>query len=81
VAGGDSSGAVAAALDVQALTLQARLVPGAPLCRAWSQRPGRDGLEIVLKGGQMGGDDFFGRVRDGLDLPLTAGLPAAAAAS
>lgn len=68
VAGGDSSGAVAAALDVQALTLQARLVPGAPLCRAWSDRPGRDGLEIVLKGGQMGGADFFGRVRDGLPL-------------
>lgn len=70
VAGGDSSGAVAAALDVQALTLQARLVPGAPLCRAWSGRPARDGLEIVLKGGQMGGDDFFGRVRDGLDAAL-----------
>ena len=66
VTGGDSSGAVAAALDVQALTLQARLVPGAPLCRAWSGRPGRDGLEVVLKGGQMGGDDFFGQVRDGL---------------
>jgi len=66
VAGGDSSGAVAAALDVQALTQQASLVPGAPLCRAWSDRPGRDGLEIVLKGGQMGGDDFFGRVRDGV---------------
>jgi uncharacterized protein YgbK (DUF1537 family) len=66
VAGGDSSGAVAAALDVQALTLQARLVPGAPLCRAWSDRPQRDGLEIVLKGGQMGGPDFFGQVRDGL---------------
>lgn len=66
VAGGDSSGAVAAALDVQALTLHARLAPGAPLCRAWSDRPGRDGLELVLKGGQMGGDDFFGRVRDGV---------------
>jgi 3-oxoisoapionate kinase len=51
---------------VQALTQQASLVPGAPLCRAWSDRPGRDGLEIVLKGGQMGGDDFFGRVRDGV---------------
>ncbi len=66
VAGGDSSGAVATALDVQALTVQARLVPGAPLCRAWSGRAQRDGLEIVLKGGQIGGDDFFGLVRDGL---------------
>ena len=23
-------------------------------------------LQLVLKGGQMGGDDFFGRVRDGV---------------
>lgn len=66
VAGGDSSGEVAAALGVQALTLQARLAPGAPLCRAWSALPARDGLELVLKGGQMGEPDFFGRVRDGL---------------
>ena len=66
VAGGDSSGEVAAALGVQALTMQARLAPGAPLCRAWSNLPARDGLELVLKGGQMGEADFFGRVRDGL---------------
>jgi 3-oxoisoapionate kinase len=66
VAGGDSSGEVAAALGVQALTMQARLAPGAPLCRAWSALPARDGLELVLKGGQVGEADFFGRVRDGL---------------
>jgi uncharacterized protein YgbK (DUF1537 family) len=65
VAGGDSSGAVASALDIAALSIAAGLSPGAPLCRAWSARPERDGLEIVLKGGQMGGDDFFGRVRAG----------------
>lgn len=66
VAGGDSSGEVAAALGVQALTMAARLAPGAPLCRAWSDLPQRDGLELVLKGGQMGGADFFGQVRDGV---------------
>ena len=65
VAGGDSSGEVAAALGITALTVAAGLVPGAPLCRAWSDLPQRDGLEIVLKGGQMGGADFFARVRDG----------------
>lgn len=65
VAGGDSSGEVAAALGVQALTMAARLAPGAPLCRAWSVQAARDGLELVLKGGQMGGADFFGQVRDG----------------
>ena len=38
---------------------------GAPLCRAWSQDLRRDGLEIVLKGGQMGAKNFFGLARDG----------------
>ncbi|GHC86198.1 type III effector Hrp-dependent outer domain-containing protein [Pseudorhodoferax aquiterrae] len=65
VAGGDSSGEVAGALGITALTVAAGLAPGAPLCRAWSDLPQRDGLEIVLKGGQMGGADFFARVRDG----------------
>jgi uncharacterized protein YgbK (DUF1537 family) len=65
VAGGDSSGEVASALQIEALTVIAGLSPGAPLCRAWSRNPGRDGLEIVLKGGQMGGEDFFVAARDG----------------
>jgi 3-oxoisoapionate kinase len=65
VAGGDSSGAVAGALDIAALSVAAGIAPGAPLCRAWSAVPARDGLEVVLKGGQMGGEDFFGLVRSG----------------
>ncbi len=59
VAGGDSSGAVTAALGLQALTVARALAPGAPLCRAWADDARRDGLEIVLKGGQMGGEAFF----------------------
>jgi uncharacterized protein YgbK (DUF1537 family) len=66
VAGGDSAGEVAGALGIDALTVTAGLAPGAPLCRAWSADPARDGLEIVLKGGQIGGADFFGRARDGV---------------
>ena len=65
VAGGDSAGAVAGALDIAALSVVAGLAPGAPLCRAWSAQAARDGLEIVLKGGQMGGAAFFGEVRTG----------------
>jgi uncharacterized protein YgbK (DUF1537 family) len=65
VAGGDSSGAVAGALDIAALEVLAGLAPGAPLCRAASSNPARDGLELVLKGGQMGGPSFFGLVRQG----------------
>jgi len=65
IAGGDSSGAVAGALDMMALTMSAQLVPGAPLCRVWSDTPGMNGMELVLKGGQMGQADFFGRVLQG----------------
>lgn len=65
VAGGDSAGAVASRLEIAALSIEAGLSPGAPLCRAWSKQPERDGLQLVLKGGQMGGQDFFGQVCQG----------------
>lgn len=65
VAGGDSSGEVAGALGIAALSVAAGLAPGAPLCRAWSASARRDGLEIVLKGGQIGPASFFGSVRAG----------------
>ena len=65
VAGGDSSGEVASALGIRALSVTAAMAPGAPLCRVSSDLPRRDGLEIVLKGGQMGAPSFFGSVRAG----------------
>lgn len=65
IAGGDSSGAVTSALDIAALTVVSHLTPGAPLCRAHTDRGPLDGLELVLKGGQMGQADFFGRVLHG----------------
>jgi uncharacterized protein YgbK (DUF1537 family) len=66
VAGGDSSGEVMGALGIRALEIAAGLSPGAPLCRASADDPVYDGLEIVLKGGQMGGPDFFPVLRAGL---------------
>jgi len=65
VAGGDSSGEVASVLGIEALTVLARLTPGAPLCRAWSSEARRDGLELILKGGQMGGESFYGQALNG----------------
>lgn len=65
VAGGDSSGAVASHLGLNALTVASALAPGVPLCKAWSHHPRRDGLEIALKGGQLGAVSFYGNVRDG----------------
>ncbi|MGF6441322.1 3-oxo-isoapionate kinase OiaK [Paraburkholderia youngii] len=65
VAGGDSSGEVASRLGISALSVAAGMAPGSPLCRAWSNDPARDGLQIALKGGQVGAASFFGSVRAG----------------
>jgi uncharacterized protein YgbK (DUF1537 family) len=66
ISGGDTSGHAAAMLGIDALTAIAPVAPGSPLCRAHAVDPARDGLEIVLKGGQVGGDAFFCAVRDGV---------------
>lgn len=65
VAGGDSSGEVASRLGISALSVAACMAPGSPLCRAWSNDSTRDGLQIALKGGQIGTASFFGSVREG----------------
>ena len=74
VAGGDSSGEVASALEISALSVLAGMAPGAPLCRAWSENRRRDGLQVVLKGGQIGNRTFYGDVLAGKPIaapPLT----------
>lgn len=63
IAGGDTSSHAIAQLGLHALTFVARLQPGAPLCRAYSSDAAFDGLELVLKGGQIGTPDFFGLMR------------------
>lgn len=63
VAGGDTSSHALASLGVAALTLRHPIPqsPGSPVCLAHGERQ----FEIVLKGGQVGKNDFFVRVRDG----------------
>lgn len=65
VAGGDTSGAVTDALAIRALRMHAAITPGAPLCGGLQTIDGGDILEIVLKGGQIGAEDYFGSVRRG----------------
>jgi uncharacterized protein YgbK (DUF1537 family) len=60
VAGGDTSSFAARALGVEALEMIAPLTPGAPLCRAFAPNSPIDGREVVFKGGQVGGEDYFG---------------------
>jgi 3-oxoisoapionate kinase len=65
VSGGDTSGFAMRALGAYALEAIAPIAPGAPLCRVFSTDPKVDGIEIALKGGQMGEESFFGSVRAG----------------
>ena len=65
VAGGDTSSHALGEMGISALTLRMPLpqTPGSPLCIAHGGPA--DGLEIALKGGQVGGDDYFSMIRAG----------------
>jgi uncharacterized protein YgbK (DUF1537 family) len=65
IAGGDTSGHATLALGVDALSAIAAVAPGSPLCRAHADDARRNGLELALKGGQIGGIDYFSAVREG----------------
>ena len=67
IAGGDSSSHALGALDIFALKTRFPLTstPGSPLCTAYSGVAALAGLQIALKGGQVGGDDYFMQLRDG----------------
>lgn len=68
IAGGDSSSHALGALDIYALKTRYPLTatPGSPLCSAFSGSAELSGVEIALKGGQVGGDDYFTKLRDGM---------------
>jgi uncharacterized protein YgbK (DUF1537 family) len=62
VAGGDTSGQVLRLLELTALELAEThrpLSPGVHLCRTTSVTPSLDGLEMLLKPGQLGEVDLF----------------------
>jgi uncharacterized protein YgbK (DUF1537 family) len=65
ISGGDTSGHAASTLGVYALTAVAPVAPGSPLCRAHTDDTELAGLEIALKGGQVGRPDFFCAVKRG----------------
>ena len=67
IAGGDTSSHALQQLGVFALTTRLPLpeTPGSPLCTAHSEHEAFDGLQIALKGGQIGSEAYFGNIRDG----------------
>lgn len=62
IAGGDTSSQALKALDVWGLRYAGALAPGVALCQASSGLPHLDGIELMLKGGQMGAPDLFERL-------------------
>jgi uncharacterized protein YgbK (DUF1537 family) len=60
IAGGDTSSYAARAMEIEAVEMIAPLVIGAPLCKAYSKNKVIEGLEVNFKGGQVGGEDYFG---------------------
>ncbi|MDQ0570436.1 uncharacterized protein YgbK (DUF1537 family) [Variovorax paradoxus] len=66
IAGGDTSSHGVQALDAWGLSYVADMGAGASLCQVHSDHPALDGMEIMLKGGQMGSADVFERLVHGI---------------
>jgi uncharacterized protein YgbK (DUF1537 family) len=60
VSGGETSGAVCRRLGLRALEVGLPIAPGVPCCFP----AGRDGLLVVLKSGNFGGEDLYVRTRE-----------------
>jgi uncharacterized protein YgbK (DUF1537 family) len=72
IAGGDTSGHALSGLGIVALEAEVALTPACGINIARSDDPALDGLEVALKGGQMGPVDFFGMIERGR--PLADGV-------
>lgn len=68
-AGGDTSSlavqAWSASSGARALTLAYTLSPGVAVCKVHATDTALDGVELMLKGGQMGPPDVFEALRQG----------------
>ncbi len=67
IAGGDTSSFAVHALGAWGLSYLAPLSAGVTVCRLHADRAELDGMEIMLKGGQMGDVDLFEQLLDGYD--------------
>ncbi|NBC24010.1 MAG: four-carbon acid sugar kinase family protein [Bacteroidetes bacterium] len=65
VAGGDTSGHVARALGIETLEMIAPIVTGAPMCKVHAPSSSADGVELNLKGGQVGNERVFEKILEG----------------
>jgi uncharacterized protein YgbK (DUF1537 family) len=65
IAGGDTSSFAVRALGAWGLSYLAPLSAGVTVCRLHADRAELDGMEIMLKGGQMGDADLFEQLLEG----------------
>lgn len=65
-AGGDTSSHMAQSLNLWGLSYGGQLSPGVALSIGRSDDPRRDGISMMLKGGQMGSVDLFDRFAGGV---------------
>jgi len=62
IAGGDTSGYVTSQLGIYAMEVISSIAPGAPLCLAYSNDERFNHIELALKSGQLGGEDYYKNV-------------------
>ncbi|MFZ7946118.1 MULTISPECIES: four-carbon acid sugar kinase family protein [Bacillaceae] len=74
IAGGDTSGFATREIGVYGLETLLPISPGAPLCKAYSDDSRFDGIELALKGGQLGGRNYFTNVRKASSEPKQVSL-------
>ncbi len=67
IAGGDTSSIAVRALGAWGLSYLAPLSAGVSVCRVHADSPQLDGIELMLKGGQMGEIDLFEKLLEGHD--------------
>ncbi|MFC5353378.1 four-carbon acid sugar kinase family protein [Azospirillum himalayense] len=65
IAGGDTSSKAVKALGLWGLSYRTALSPGVTVSLTHSAHPPTDGVELMLKGGQMGSEDLFERLVHG----------------
>ncbi|OZI58638.1 four-carbon acid sugar kinase family protein [Bordetella genomosp. 1] len=70
VAGGDTSSQAVLALGLWGLSFHSVLAPGVAVSIGHSDDPATHGIELMLKGGQMGGEELFDQLVDG-DRPVS----------
>ena len=71
IAGGDTSGKIQEHLNVEALQIAVSFNDPAPLCYVYSRTKEFNGLEILFKGGQVGGLDYFEQIARAETLPFS----------